>query len=665
MPLIHNQTSLPLEPGKSLFDYADDLAVRVPTSCGRTGECHECIVEVRHGMEALDPLTDSENFLRDNYRLACQATVVDIKADIEFNILRRQPRILTESIERTDIELDPLTVREGDNVIFKGESAPFAKRKGARASGAMRAGDAHHGPRIIDRYRGRILGIAADIGTTTVAMNLVDLETGDILYTASFENPQRFGGSDVMHRISYETGTYRGELQAVLISSINYEIGEMVRNLRIPHRIRRRQIVEFVAVGNTTMRDMLFGIDVEPIGTRPYKSHIETDFLDGKRDTTTLNVPAHELGIRINPNANVYSGPLIASHIGSDVAADLLTIGIDQEDETVMLIDIGTNTEIIAGNRHQLHASSCPAGPAFEGGNVTYAMPGYDGAVERVKIPTPRPFRNEGDAGERSETAGDARGGRVAPARGGNAEGKGGPSPSQSVRGREQAKPRGPTTQQGMPGEARSVRNPAEANDNPPLSQSDNDAVGAGLKPAPTTATPSPLLTTIGNTTPIGICGSGLIDLLAELRRHDIMNELGNFNDGSDEYTFHPENRLTISRADISALAQAKAANYCGQNIVLETVGTTPTDYTRLYLAGGFANYINIQNAINIGFIPDIPLQRIHKIGNASLQGATIMLTNATKRAAIEHLTQQITHIELETNPNFFDHFVEGCQFKK
>ena len=667
MPLIHNQTSLPLEAGKSLFDYADDLAVRVPTSCGRTGECHECIVEVRRGMDALDPLTDSENFLRENYRLACQATVVDIEADIEFNILRRQPRILTESIEVTDIELDPLTVREGDNIIYKGESAPFAKPKrpssGARASGAQRtntrAGDAHHGPRIIDRYRGRILGIAADIGTTTVAMNLVDLETGDILYTASFENPQRFGGSDVMNRISYETGTYRGELQAVLISSINYEIGEMVRSLKI----RRRQIVELVAVGNTTMRDMLFGIDVEPIGTRPYKSHIELEYLDHKRDTTTINVPAHELGIRINPNANVYSGPLIASHIGSDVAADLLTIGIDQEDETVMLIDIGTNTEIIAGNRRQLHAASCPAGPAFEGGNVTYAMPGYDGAVERVTIPSAS--RSEGDAGERSETAWDARGGRVAPARGGNAEGKGGPSPSPSVRGREQAKPRGPTTQQGMPGEARSVRHPAKANDNPPLSQSDNDAVGAGLKPAPTTATPSPLLTTIGNTTPIGICGSGLIDLLAELRRHDIMNELGNFNDGSDEYTFHPENRLTISRADISALAQAKAANYCGQNIVLETVGTTPTNYTRLYLAGGFANYINIPNAISIGFIPDIPLARIHKIGNASLQGATIMLTNATKRATIEHLTQQITHIELETNPNFFDHFVEGCQFKK
>ena len=622
MPLIHNQISLPLEPGKSLFDYADDLAVRVPTSCGRTGECHECIVEVRRGMEALDPLTDSENFLRENYRLACQATVVDIEADIEFNILRRQPRILTESIERDDIELDPLTVRENDQIIFKGDTSPFRETKGARKSEAIFAGDAHYSPRVIDRYRGRILGIAADIGTTTVAMNLVELDTGDILYTASFENPQRFGGSDVMNRISYETGNFRGELQAVLISSINYEIGEMVRALKI----RRRQIVEFVAVGNTTMRDMLFGIDVEPIGTRPYKSHIELEYLDRKRDGTALNVPAHELGIRINPNANVYSGPLIASHIGSDVAADLLTIGIDEEDEMVMLVDIGTNTEIIAGNRHQLHAASCPAGPAFEGGNVTYAMPGYDGAVERVTIPSP--LRSEGDADERSEIAGDARGGRVDRGLSTCNENPEANETIPSPAGRERVRVR---TRGGADGSA---------------------------------STTTPLLTTIGNTPPIGICGSGLIDLLAELRRHDIMNELGNFNDGSNEFTFHHENRLTLSRADISALAQAKAANYCGQNIVLETVGTSPTDYTRLYLAGGFANYINIQNAIDIGFIPNIDPQRITKVGNASLRGATIMLTNATKRQTIEHLAKTINHIELETNPNFFDHFVEGCQFK-
>ncbi len=706
-PLIHNQTSLPLQPGKSLFDYADDLAVRVPTSCNRTGECHECIVEVRQGTDALSPLTDSENFLRENYRLACQATVIDIEADIEFNILRRQPRILTESIQTQNIELDPVVTVENNQVIYKGEQAPFAKRKGARA---QRAGDAH----IIDRYRGRILGIAADIGTTTVAMNLVDLETGDILYTASFENPQRFGGSDVMNRISYDTGTYRGELQAVLISSINYEIGEMVRQLKI----RRRHIVDFVAVGNTTMRDILFGIDVEPIGQKPYKSHTETDFLEGERDTTALNAPAHELGIRINPNANIYGGPLIASHIGSDIAADLLTIAIDQQEDPVLLIDIGTNTEIIAGNRHQLHAASCPAGPAFEGGQVTYAMPGYNGAVEHITIPNESPLLQEGARG-RPSLQEDAKGAQTnnTPVGAGF---KPAQSPSRSVRGRASEASAGdaPTDHQHYPEDtpdhsheqprhSRERGNPEKnkAHRSQPLSLAETGASETSgvcpnpeaVPPSPTTTTPTeptnpnnqyqvpsparreraracpgldpgvraPLLTTIGNSTPIGICGSGLIDLLAELRRNNIMNELGNFNDGSDEFTFHHENRLTLSRADISALAQAKAANYCGQQIVLETTNTPITRYTRLYLAGGFANYIDVQNAIDIGFIPNIPPDRITKIGNASLQGATIMLTNATKRATIEHLATTITHIELETNPNFFDHFVEGCQFKK
>ena len=142
MPLIHNQTQLPLEAGKTLFDYADDLAVRVPTSCNRNGECHECIVEVRQGMDALDPLADTESFLRDNYRLACQAHVVDIEADIEFNILRRQPRILTESIEpATDIDTRPPNHSAKATTSSSKENqfpSPAARGKGRRRWGRER-----------------------------------------------------------------------------------------------------------------------------------------------------------------------------------------------------------------------------------------------------------------------------------------------------------------------------------------------------------------------------------------------------------------------------------------------------------------------------------------------------------------------------------------------
>jgi uncharacterized 2Fe-2S/4Fe-4S cluster protein (DUF4445 family) len=538
-PVFLNSKRLDSKKDDSLFDFADSLSIRVPTSCGRTGECHECIVEVRRGASALTPLTESEKFLRGNYRLACQALVADPSADIEFSVLRRQPRILTSGTRR-HVELKPAYVRgdDGENVVFNGPE----------------------GPVTVDTFRRAIYGIAADLGTTTVVLNLVDLESGETVYTASFENPQRFGGSDIMNRISYDGGPDAGELQAVMVSSINFEIGEMVRALKI----RRRQIYEIVAVGNTTMREIFFGIDVQSIGTRPYKSSVEDEFRASKRPTTALSATAARLGLRIHPKATVYGGPLIASHLGADVAADLLALGMEDRTDPVILVDVGTNTEVVVGYNGKLLAASCPAGPAFEGGEVTYGMPGYDGAIEKVAI---------------------------------------------------------------------------------------NDR---GLAES----------AVIGDVEPIGICGSGLIDLLAELRRTGTMDELGKFDDGSGEYEFSESNNLTLSRADISALAQAKAANYCGQAIVLREYGLPIDEFEKLYLAGGFANYVDASNAIDIGFIANMPLDRVEKIGNAALEGATIMLLSTPKREEIEKLTATIEHVELETAPDFFDFFVEGCLFK-
>jgi uncharacterized 2Fe-2S/4Fe-4S cluster protein (DUF4445 family) len=168
----------------------------------------------------------------------------------------------------------------------------------------------------------------------------------------------------------------------------------------------------------------------------------------------------------------------------------------------------------------------------------------------------------------------------------------------------------------------------------------------------------------IGDVDPIGICGSGLIDLIAELRRTNMMDELGRFTDGSGEYEFSTTNNLTLSRADISALAQAKAANYCGQAIVLREYGLPIEKFEKLYLAGGFANYVDESNAIDIGFIANMPLDKVEKVGNASLEGAVIMLLSTVKREEIEKLTSTVEHVELETAPDFFEFFVEGCMFK-
>ena len=549
-PLYHSGQALDVVPGWSIFDYADNLRVRVPTSCGRTGECHECIVEVKRGAGALSPLTPAEGFLRGSYRLACQAHVVDESADVEFAVLRRQPRILTHSVRR-QVDLDPLTSRDGDSVVFDG--------------------------RRIDSYRGRIYGLAVDIGTTTVAMNLVDLETGDIVHTASFENPQRFGGSDIMHRISYDGGEFNGELRQVMLSTINFEIGDMARTLGF----HRRQIYEVVIVGNSTMRDLFFGIDVQPIGEKPYRSVVEDEYHAGARKTTALSTTASEAGLRVFPDAHVYGGPLIGSHVGADVAADLLAVGIDEEDEDVMLVDVGTNTEVVVGNRNRLMAASCPAGPAFEGGQITHGMPGYDGAVESVRI----------------------------------------------------------------------------LNSTGPLSL-EGEGWGEGEHMV------SVEVETIGDADVQGICGSGLVDLLAELRRCDLMNELGAFRNGDSEFTFAPEQQMSLSRADISALAQAKSANYSGQFIVLRSYGLPIDSISKLYLAGGFANYVNVDNALAVGFIANVSSDRIHKVGNAALEGATIMLVSSRLRRRMEELASTVEHIELETTPDFFDIFVEGCMFK-
>ena len=530
-PVHYGGSVLQSDPRKSVFDYADALHVRVPTSCGRSGECHECIVEIKRGIDALTPPTPPEAFLRGNYRLACQVRPADADADIEFAVLRRQPRILTHSTKRR-VNPDPPAERRGDAVYF--QDTP------------------------LDAYRGHLYGLAIDAGTTTVVMNLVNLESGEVAHTASFENPQKFGGSDIMHRISYD-GEFRGELRQVMLAAINFEIGEMCRQLRF----HRRRIYDVVAVGNSTMRDLLFGLDVQPIGQKPYKSVTELEMERGERKTTSLNAPAKDFGIRVFPKANVYSGPLVGSHVGADVAADMLAVGMDEQEETVMLVDVGTNTEVVVGNRRRMMAASCPAGPAFEGGQITYGMPGYEGAVESVQI-----------------VDGDVR------------------------------------------------------------------------------------RQTIGGAEVQGICGSGLVDLLAELRRTGRMSELGVFSNGRSEFTFAPEKDMSLSRADVSALAQAKSANYSGQSIVLRGYGVAPDDVRRLYLAGGFANYVNVKNAASIGFIADVAPEKVAKVGNAALEGATLMLISNRMRGVAESLVRRVEHVELETTPDFFDIFVEGCMFK-
>ena len=536
----HDGKTQPLSAGMTLFDCADELAVEVPTSCQRNGRCHECVVEVSAGEGALCARTEAESFLRPPYRLACQALVERDDIDVTFAPLRRRPRILVRAhadAGGAPSAFDPLVARRGDEVLYDGH--------------------------VVDRYRGHMLGLAVDLGTTTVVLDFVDLETGRSVHSAAFENPQAFGGSDVMHRISYDRDDKAGELQKAAASAINRAIVDGCARLGT----NRQVIYEIVVAANPTMRDILFKLDVQGIGQKPYKSSIEHAFLAGERANTALSARALRLGLRANRAARVYGLPLIASHVGGDAAAALVALEEGFADtDTAMLVDMGTNTEVVLKHGGRLLAASCPAGPAFEGGLVRYGMPACDGAIEMVRL----------------------------------------------------------------------------------------GADGAAS------------YETIGGKAPVGICGSGLIDLLAELRRRDVLTAKGVFAADRKQaaMTVVPDHGITFSKEDAGNLGQAKAANYCGQYIVMRTLGVDPAGVERLYLAGGFANYVNVRNAISIGLLAPVPEERVVKAGNAAARGARAILLSASRRQALEREVQDIAHIELETTPDFFDLFVDGCQFK-
>ncbi len=531
---VHGSERRPLVPGQSLFDVAGELSVVVPASCRKTGRCHECVVEIRSGADQLTPRTPEEGFLGPAFRLACQAHAATAEKDVEFSVLRRRLRILLAPEEQqADPDIDP-AVREVDGRAVADDETDLGVIEGAP------------------------VGVAIDVGTTTVVLELVDLRTGAVLAIASIENPQRFGGSDVMTRITYEAEV-PGELRLALRRALNHELKRLCAELGLD----RRQLVEAVIVGNPTMRDLAFNLDVRPIGRLPYRSVTETAWRSGEAPTTMITRRGHELGLLMHPQGRVVAGPLIACHVGADAAADLVAVDAVEKGGSFLLVDIGTNTEIIASDGHRILAASSPAGPAFEGGGVRYGMPGADGAIERVRLD----------------------GGRFA-------------------------------------------------------------------------------IDVIGSAPPEGICGSGLVDLLAVLRRAGWMTSRGTFANKAADIGIVDEPRITLSRADVGHLAVAKAATAVGQRVLLRRLGLRPEDLDRVYLAGGFANALDIRTAVEIGLLVDAPPERMIRAGNASIAGARALLLSRGRRAALDDLVRRIEHVELESEPDFFDLFTDGCLFE-
>jgi uncharacterized 2Fe-2S/4Fe-4S cluster protein (DUF4445 family) len=266
----------------------------------------------------------------------------------------------------------------------------------------------------------------------------------------------------------------------------------------------------------------------------------------------------------IHPRARVYGAPVISGHVGADAAACMLAIDLAHEERLVAIMDIGTNTELILGNRHRILAASCPAGPAFEGGAIRCGMPALDGAIEKVAI-------------------------------------------------------------------------------------DDEGAFHLGV---------------VGDAAPQGICGSGLVDLMSELLRTGRMNAMGRFTDDEPRVTLDREQDVALLESDVNELAQAKAANVAGLQVVVNNFGIGFDDIEVFYLGGAFGRHMNVDAAQRIGLIPRIAEARIVQVGNAAIEGACMALLSRSRRQELEALVRKVEHCRLETHPDFFDFFVDGCQFK-
>lgn len=526
-----------MAPGASLFEYAESLGVFVPTSCHKQGKCKECLVEVTEGMELLTARTREESHLDATFRLSCRSRLNAATGVVRYHTMRRGDL----RIERHGFQLpgrqgrfsvDPCVTREGNRVLLDGVE--------------------------IDRATGPLHGVAVDLGTTTIVVRLFDLETGEVVADTSFENPQRFGGSDVMSRIHYDTHHKGKLLQRTLIGYLSHAIEAFPVN--------PLSIYELVVAGNSTMRDLFFRLSVYSIGQNPYQSITELETKSGLRQATSLVSTARRLLLPIHPGARVYGLPIISGHVGADAAACMLAVDLANEERLVAIMDIGTNTELILGNRHRILAASCPAGPAFEGGKIRFGMPGLTGAIERVRI-----------------------------------------LPDGSV---------------------------------------ETGVIGGG--PAE------------------GICGSGLVDALGELLRTGRMNSLGRFEDESTEAVLGARRgtAIVLHESDINELAQAKGANVAGLHIIFDQYGCRFDELDVFYLGGGFGRHLNVDAARRIGLIPAIDDARILQVGNAAIEGASIALLSRSKRAELEQLVTRVVHCRLESHPEFFHYFVEGCQFQ-
>nr|QNO52462.1 Na(+)-translocating NADH-quinone reductase subunit F [Methanosarcinales archaeon ANME-1 ERB6] len=507
--------------GRTILSYLQELEIDINASCGGEGKCGQCQIEVECASGALSDKTEAENEFvhEDTCRLACLARVLKTDEHIYVRVPRRTYYVL-ESGEYKEIALEPFVHIEGERVFCESED--------------------------VGEYTGEIYGIALDVGTTTLAVYLIDLESGKVSSVISRENPQTKYGNNVISRIEFAR---KG--QDILEREIRTAANEMIATLTEPSKV-----YEMVVVGNPVMRDLFFGYSVESLGKSPYEP----------LSVESVSKTAKELGLEANPEARVYGLPLIGSFVGADALAVVLATEMykSESDKICMAIDVGTNTEIALGNKDRLIATSCAAGPAFEGAGIACGIGGVSGAIREVKI------ENFGEV--KYKTIDDA-------------------------------------------------------------------------------------------AVPVGVCGSGLIDALAELLDKKLIDGRGKFY--GDKKELKIAEGITLSEKDIDQLNLAKTAVAVGIKVLLERYGVKLEDIDSIFLAGGFVNFTNTEHAIRIGLLPDVERGKVKKVGNAAVEGARQALISKTKREEAEAVAKRIEHVKLEEEDNFMELFVSELYFQK
>ena len=611
--------------GTPLLDAARQLGVYVESVCGGRGLCGRCQVEVvdgefsKHGITSrADHLSEADTteapyrkrgVLADNRRLSCAAKVMgDLVVDVptEFAVNRQ---IVRKRAEIRAIEMDAATrlvtvqvpepdmehpLGDADRMLaaieatgeFRGVA--LDPRLQPRVQPVLRAGHwtvtaaVHQDvdrPEVVALWPGvqaRLYGLAFDIGSTTIAGHLVDLFTGRAVASAGTANPQIRFGEDLMSRISYLmlNPNDRGALTDAVRGAIAGLIDRLCQQAEVP----ASEVMEAVFVGNPVMHHLFLGIDPTDLGQAPFALAI----------SSAIRMPSRDLGLPINPGGRVYVLPCIAGHVGADAAAVALAEGPQHGDDICLVVDVGTNAEILLGNRERVLAASSPTGPAFEGAQITSGQRAAPGAIERVRID---PVTLE---------------------------------PRFKVLGVD--------------------------------AWSDEAGFDEQIE-------------TVGVT---GICGSGIIEAVAEMFLAGIVTQEGLINGDmmartprivADARTFayriwDGAVSISVTQNDIRAIQLAKGALYAGVRLLMDHLGVEQVD--RIKLAGAFGSYIDPKYAMVIGLIPDCRLDRVSAVGNAAGTGARMALVNRAHRAEVEALVRRVEKIETALESRFQEHFVHA-----